>query len=94
MSPKDPEGTAERLLAERIGLDSETVGAGAIARALHARMSALGLHDRDAYLQRLSGSEDELQELVEEVVVPESWFFRDERPFAAACARAMWPPTP
>ena len=46
-------------------------------------MSALGLHDHDAYLRRLSGSEDEQQELVEEVVVPESWFFRDERPFAA-----------
>ena len=26
-------------------------------------------------------SEPELQELIEEVVVPESWFFRDERPF-------------
>ena len=26
-------------------------------------------------------SDAELQELIEEVVVAESWFFRDERPF-------------
>jgi chemotaxis protein methyltransferase WspC len=79
-----PEQTraVEVLLAERIGLDPETVGAGAIARALDARRSALGLKDRDTYLQLLSGSEDEQQELIEEVVIPESWFFRDEHPFA------------
>jgi chemotaxis protein methyltransferase WspC len=81
MSARDPQRTAEAVLAKRIGLDPETVGAGAIQRALHARMSALGLPDRDAYLQHLARSEDEQQELVEEVVVPESWFFRDEEPF-------------
>jgi chemotaxis protein methyltransferase WspC len=75
--------TAETLLAERIGLDPQTVGAGAIARAVDARMSALQLDDRDAYLRQLSSSDLEQQELIEEVVVPESWFFRDERPFAA-----------
>jgi chemotaxis protein methyltransferase WspC len=83
VSAKDSDRTAERLLAERIGLDPESLGAGAIARALRVRMAALGLQDRDAYLRQLSSSESELQELVEEVVVPESWFFRDERPFAA-----------
>src|SRR5262245_59251992 len=75
--------SAESLLAERIGLDPQAVGAPAIARALHARMSALGLNDRDAYLRRLAHSRVEQQELVEEVVIPESWFFRDERPFAS-----------
>jgi chemotaxis protein methyltransferase WspC len=79
----DRQASAEALLAERIGLDPQAIGAGAIARALHARMSALGLHDRDEYLRRLSRSDDEQQELIEEVVIPESWFFRDERPFVA-----------
>jgi chemotaxis protein methyltransferase WspC len=82
MSAEDADRTAEAVLAARIGLDPQTVGAGAIQRALHARMSALGLHDRDAYLRHLVRSEHEQQELVEEVVVPESWFFRDEGPFA------------
>jgi chemotaxis protein methyltransferase WspC len=79
----DTDGAAESLLATRIGLDPRTVGPGTIARALHARMSALGLADRAAYLRRLADSEEEQQELVEEVVIPESWFFRDDRPFAA-----------
>ena len=44
-------------------------------------MRELGLDDLAAYERRLSQSELELQELIEEVVVAESWFFRDERPF-------------
>ena len=44
-------------------------------------MTELGLDDLGEYERRLSQSELELQELIEEVVVPESWFFRDERPF-------------
>jgi chemotaxis protein methyltransferase WspC len=83
MSTNDVEPTAEAVLAARIGLDPATVGDSAIGRAVHARMSALGVHNRDAYLQHLARSEAEQQELVEEVVIPESWFFRDEGPFLA-----------
>jgi chemotaxis protein methyltransferase WspC len=83
MSASDPGRTAESVLATRIGLDPQAVGDGAITRALHARMSALGLIDLDRYLRHLADSETEQQELVEEVVVPESWFFRDEQPFVA-----------
>jgi chemotaxis protein methyltransferase WspC len=83
MSAPDEERAAEALLAKRIGLDPQTVGNGAIKRALRARMSSLGLDDRKAYLRLLASSDHEQQELVEEVVVPESWFFRDEGPFVA-----------
>jgi chemotaxis protein methyltransferase WspC len=72
----------ERRLAERIGLDPATVGRGLIARALHARMCSLGEASVERYARRLDGSEEELQALIEEVVIPESWFFRDDRPFA------------
>ena len=44
-------------------------------------MNELGLGDVDSYTSLVSGSEIELQALIEEVVVPESWFFRDEAPF-------------
>lgn len=37
--------------------------------------------DLAAYEREVKSSLKELQELVEEVVVAESWFFRDERPF-------------
>jgi chemotaxis protein methyltransferase WspC len=47
-------------------------------------MSALGLSQDDAerYRTLLGGSDQEFQALVDEVVVPESWFFRDVAPFA------------
>ena len=71
----------ERLLAERIGLDPDTVGDGLIERAIVARMAANGLLDRAEYERLLARSEPEKQALVEELVIPESWFFRDDRPF-------------
>jgi chemotaxis protein methyltransferase WspC len=72
----------ERLLAERIGLDPATVGPALIARGVHARMSALGLKEAGDYERRLTSPGEELQALVEEIVIPESWFFRDGAPFS------------
>ena len=85
-------GVVERLLAERIGLDPLSVGQGLIARGVHARMTTLGLRSKADYERALLGPGDELQALVEEVVVPESWFFRDDRPFEvlADFARSGW----
>lgn len=71
----------ERLLAYRIGLDPVSVGSALILRAAQQRMKELGLADINAYERRVRQSESELQELIEAVVVSESWFFRDERPF-------------
>ena len=87
-----PSGIVERLLAERIGLDPSSVGEGLIARGVHARMTALGLRSRADYERALLDRGDEVQALVEEVVVPESWFFRDDRPFQvlASFARSGW----
>ena len=87
-----PPSAVDRLLAERIGLDPSTVGEGLIVRGVLARMSALGLRDRVEYERVLVGSPDEIQALIEEVVVPESWFFRDLRPFETfrEFARAGW----
>ncbi|QDV32349.1 CheR family methyltransferase [Tautonia plasticadhaerens] len=71
---------AERVLGERIGLNPDSLGRGPIAQAVTARRKALGLA-AGAYAGVLSGREDEPQALIEEVVVPESWFFRDRLPF-------------
>lgn len=51
-------------------------------RAMASRMERLGVAERDAYLAALSP--DELTQLVELVVVPESWLFRDPVAFQAA----------
>jgi chemotaxis protein methyltransferase WspC len=71
----------EGLLTSRIGLDPVSVGSSLIQRAARRRMKELGLEDVRAYEERVRNSEPELQALVEAVVVAESWFFRDERPF-------------
>ncbi|WP_435022637.1 CheR family methyltransferase (plasmid) [Tundrisphaera sp. TA3] len=82
-------GTIQRLLADRIGLDPSTVGDNLITRGIQARMAELGLRDRGEYETLLSRSEAEQQALVEEVVIPESWFFRDDRPFRLLKERAL-----
>src|ERR1039458_143083 len=82
----------EELLISRIGLDPTSVGSQLILRAAKQRMRDLKLDDLGAYERRVRQSAPELQELIEEVVVAESWFFRDERPFEwlRECVRAGW----
>jgi chemotaxis protein methyltransferase WspC len=67
----------EALLKEAIGLDAATIGGSAIARAVRLRQAACHLDDPAAYTAHLRESPAELQELIDTVVVPETWFFRD-----------------
>ncbi|UGQ47744.1 CheR family methyltransferase [Massilia endophytica] len=53
-----------------------------VDRAVAERMEAAGTNDRKAYLAQLT--QEELGALVELVVVPESWLFRDPQAFALA----------
>ncbi len=71
----------ESVLTEQFGLEPESVGSNVIRRGVRLRMEELGLRDLNDYLAVMTGSGAELQALVEEVVVPESWFFRDLVPF-------------
>jgi chemotaxis protein methyltransferase WspC len=72
----------ENLLKNAMGLDTPSIGSAAIERAVRLRMATLGLKQADDYRQQLRSSADELQELIEAVVVPETWFFRDPEAFA------------
>jgi chemotaxis protein methyltransferase WspC len=75
--------SVEDLLRRRIGLDPDSSGGGLVARAARARMGRLAIpkDDQARYLDLALRSEQEFQSLVDEVVVPESWFFRDVQPF-------------
>ena len=73
----------EGLLKETMGLDSASVGSATIDSAVRLRMGSLGLNEAEDYWERLRTSADELQELIEAVVVPETWFFRDQDAFTA-----------
>jgi chemotaxis protein methyltransferase WspC len=73
----------EDLLRDRIGLDAASIGSSLIERCVRLRMKALGIPDADGYLRRLRVDEPEWRELIESVVVPETWFFRDRQAFDA-----------
>lgn len=71
----------EDFLAERIGLDAASIGAQRLAGALQASLANREPTDISSYLQLLRHDERELQALIDRIVVPESWFFRDRQPF-------------
>lgn len=70
-----------KLLSQTIGLDSDVVGLSQITRAVETRRVSCNLPDIDRYWARLQTSAIELQELIELIIVPETWFFRDGKPF-------------
>lgn len=71
----------EALLRRHIGLDAASVGPSLIERAVRLRMKHCGLKKPDTYRDLLATSRHELEQLIEAVVVTETWFFRDREPF-------------
>lgn len=69
------------LLKSRTGMHIATVGDSTLKSAIQTRLRALDIVDTAAYLALLQHSHTELTELTEEVVIPETWFFRDQYPF-------------
>ncbi|MBV8260004.1 MAG: methyltransferase, partial [Paraburkholderia sp.] len=104
MKQADPRLAA--WLLDETGIDAESLGANALARAVGARAAATvaaGSHDphtpsmrkewtsgatlpewaREAYWERLMTVQAERQTLIDSLVVPETWFFREREAFAA-----------
>lgn len=84
----------EQLLQASMGLSVASIGSAAIARAVRERLSVCKIGNLHAYLERVRASDTELQALIEEVVVPETWFFRDRHAFTslARFAQQEWLP--
>jgi len=84
----------ENMLRREIGLDSASVGTSLIERTVRLRMKAHGLAKIEEYHQLLETSRDELEELIEAVVVSETWFYRDREAFIvfANLVRDDWLP--
>jgi chemotaxis protein methyltransferase WspC len=74
-------GGAELLLRDWIGLDAATIGQASVSRAVRDRMTSLGLDDVEAYVAAVRADPAERDRLVEQVIVAESWFFRDRQVF-------------
>jgi chemotaxis protein methyltransferase WspC len=79
------------VLRREIGLDPESVGHRSLEAAVERRAQELEL-SLDAYALRVQTSSEERRALIERVVVPETWFFRDRAPFdfLARVANAEW----
>lgn len=78
----------EKMLRETMGLDPASVGSGSIQRLIRLRMKSQGVSDATAYRELLSRSRAEWEELVESVVVTETWFFRDPEAFSVVVEAA------
>jgi chemotaxis protein methyltransferase WspC len=73
----------EAYLKRTIGLEIGLLGDAAIENALKRRFAATGVKDISSYRAQLFDSAQELQALIDAVVVPETWFFRDKEIFSA-----------
>ncbi|MCO4883014.1 CheR family methyltransferase [Paraburkholderia caribensis] len=86
----------ETWLLRETGIDASSLGINALERAVleRVRVTRLGLaaHDTsvaidpaeiEAYWQQLNVSRDERQALIEALVVPETWFYRDREAYVA-----------
>ncbi len=79
----------EQILRETMGLDAASVGSGSIQRLIRLRMKGLGISEPTAYRELLTAQSGEWNELVEAVVVTETWFFRDPEAFAVVVGAAQ-----
>lgn len=69
-----------KILNRAMGLAPDSLARSGIEMAVKSRMRETGINE-NGYLSLLRTSDGELAELVEEIVVPETWFFRDSKPF-------------
>ena len=72
----------EDVLKRIIGFEAAAISSTSIERAVRGRLLSCGLGDPEAYRDLLRVSEAEQQALIEAIIVPETWFFRDRGAFA------------
>ncbi len=75
----------EKFLEDAIGLSADAVGSDIISKAVQLRMKNCGLTGQEEYLACLRRSLEEREKLIEEVVIPETWFFRNQESYVYLC---------
>ncbi|MTJ10484.1 protein-glutamate O-methyltransferase CheR [Anabaena sp. UHCC 0204] len=74
-----PDG--EALLRKKIGLDPNSIGSDAISRAFEQRMIECGIRNINSYLEKIQESPQEWDALIDSLIIPETWFFRERESF-------------
>ena len=70
-----------QYLETEIGLDSESIGHRKLEAVVASRMREHGLDDPAEYCRLMARDAVEREHIIEDIVVPETWFFRDHGPF-------------
>lgn len=91
-----PEHAIIELLQDQLGLAAESIGLDFILQVVERRKEALHQSDSANYAAFVSNSPKEFETLINELVVPETWFFRDREPFhfLARFAAEQWRTAP
>ncbi|MBD2292699.1 chemotaxis protein [Anabaena sphaerica FACHB-251] len=71
----------EALLRKKIGLDPNSIGSDAIARAIEQRMLECRITNINSYLEIIQTYPQEWDALIDNLIIPETWFFRERESF-------------
>ncbi|HEY5497698.1 MAG TPA: CheR family methyltransferase [Syntrophales bacterium] len=71
----------EKILTDTLGLDLSSMGKGFMERTQEGLLKKSGCSSLEDYVAHLKSSPEEEEKIIEAVVVPETWFFRDHGPF-------------
>jgi chemotaxis protein methyltransferase WspC len=69
------------ILRQKIGIDPKIINDRTLARAVESCYSSGQYADTNSYIKTLQTSHQAFNELIEKIVVPETYFFRDRKPF-------------
>jgi chemotaxis protein methyltransferase WspC len=76
-----------KLLEEKIknvmGLNLQALGSNTLKNSIARRMRSLQINDIEDYYNLVRRQKNELDELIDEIAINETWFFRDNAPFTA-----------
>ncbi len=72
----------EALLERKIGISAAAIGPENLLKVIRQRMRACQIENEQTYYVHLTTSIQEWQTLVETIVVPETWFFRNHESFS------------
>jgi len=77
---------SRELIAEKLkdamGLHMPTVGMVTVSSAIDNRMRACGIMNENEYFIRINSDSSEMKELIETIIIPETWFFREHQPYS------------